>query len=111
MAIKNLSSLNCLLKKMSPAKQKNFSETRKKSRSVTVKKYDQYLLKPIQEALLQKDKLKREQETSKAIQEQNATLEKSDYTFDLKGKIILVKKNTKFANFAQGSSFSVKDPE
>ena len=64
----------------------------------------------MQEERLKREKQKREQESAKAIQDQNAALEKSDYTFDTHGKIVMVKKNTRFANLGQGGSFTVKDP-
>jgi hypothetical protein len=39
-------------------------------------------------------------ENAKAIQDQNAALEKTDYTFDAQGKVVMVKKNNRFANLA-----------
>jgi len=46
---------------------------------------------------VQRERQKKEQESAKAIQDQNAALEKVDFTFNTNGKIIMVKKNTKFA--------------
>ncbi len=60
---------------------------------------------------MKREKQKREQENAKAIQDQNAALEKSDYTFNSQGKVIMVKKNSKFASLNLGSKYTIKDVE
>jgi hypothetical protein len=53
----------------------------------------------------------KERENAKALQDQNAALEKSDFTFDANGKVIMVKKNSRYGNLNSGSQFNIKDPE
>ena len=65
----------------------------------------------LQEERIKRDKQLKEKENAKALQEQNAALEKSDFTFDANGKIIMVKKNSRFGNLNSGSKFTVKDPQ
>ena len=51
----------------------------------------------------------KERENAKALQDQNAALEKSDFTFDANGKVIMVKKNSRYGNLNSGSQFNIKD--
>lgn len=48
---------------------------------------------------------------AKNTQETNAALEKTEYTFDHKGNIMLVKKNTRFASNIMTTSYAVKNQE